>query len=95
MSNSTLYLVQASYANTLQHIQQLASLINPEDSIILMGEAVLHIADEQIQQFGTCYVLENDAEILSKSMNYSHMKVIDYAAFTDLCLRFKRCISLK
>ena len=95
MSNSTLYLLQSSYANTSQSITQLGQLITVGDTIVLMGESVLFIADEQIQQFGTCYVLEQDVQILGKHAHYNHMHVINYAQFADLCLQYMRCISLK
>ncbi|OTG79491.1 hypothetical protein B9T33_11930 [Acinetobacter sp. ANC 5054] len=95
MSNSTLYLIQSSYANTLQCIHQLRNLVAEADAIVLMGEAVLFIADEQIQQLGTCYVLEQDVQILAKNANYNHMQVISYAEFADLCLQYNRCVTLK
>ena len=95
MSNSTLYLLQSSYANTSQSITQLAQFIAAGDAIVLMGESVLFITDEQIQQLGTCYVLEQDVQILGKHAHYNHMHVINYAQFADLCLQYMRCISLK
>lgn len=95
MSNSTLYLLQSSYANASQSITQLGQLITVGDAIVLMGESVLFIADEQIQQFGTCYVLEQDVQVLGKHAHYNHMQVINYAQFVDLCLQYTRCMSLK
>ena len=95
MSNSTLYLLQSSYTNTSQSITQLGQFIAAGDAIVLMGESVLFITDEQIQQLGTCYVLEQDVQILGKHAHYNHMHVINYAQFADLCLQYMRCISLK
>ena len=95
MSNNSLYLVQSCYSNTLQHIQQLQSVYTTGDALVLMGEAVLHIADEQIQKLGTCFVLESDAQILGHDVHFSHMHICTYAEFADLCLKYQRCITLK
>ena len=95
MSDKTLYLVQSSFQQTDSVLNQLEHLYTAHDHIVLMGDAVLFVQDPRILNKQHVAVLENDAEILGKSMNYSHMKVIDYAAFADLCLGFKRCISLK
>ena len=95
MSNTSLYLVQSCYSKTLQHIQQLQSVYTTGDALVLMGEAVLHIADEQIQKLGTCFVLESDAQMLGNDVHFSRMQSCTYAEFADLCLKYQRCITLK
>ena len=93
MSDKTLFLVQSSFHTASQHLNGLSHVLSSEDSIVLMGDAVLHYQHGTLQNFMNVYALYTDLEILGET---SHDLIsIDYAQFADLCLKFNRCISLK
>ena len=94
MTNNTLYLVQSSYSHTQRSLEQLQHIANAEDSLVLMGDAVLCLNDATFQTELKTYILETDADILA-SAPPTHVQVLSYADFADLVLNFKRCVSLK
>lgn len=94
MSENTLYLVQASFATTTQHLATVEQLYQQGDAVVLMGEAVLHLNANILKGLNTFYMLNNDAEILA-GQTAANMQTLDYAEFADLCLQYTRCISLK
>lgn len=106
MNSHTLYLIQSNFANTEHALNQLAQIYSSDDAVVLMGDAVLHIGSEQFNNLLsttlkiqiTLFILENDAELLSQqtldSMQYP-IQIISYAEFSELVLKYKRCISLK
>lgn len=94
MTDANLYLIQASFDSTATSLAQLNAMYAPQDSVVLMGDAVLHQHHPLCAQLDKIYVLENDAEILNGHLA-KNVHPIDYAAFTTLCLAHQRCISLK
>ena len=91
--NKTIYLVQSQFSATGQALNKLQAIYQHGDDVVLMGDAVLHVAHNVIQQLPYVYVLEADAENIAAAP--SNMKTISYAEFAALCLEHKRCISLK
>ena len=94
MSDSTLYLVQSTFAHTDASINSLLQLYVNGDAVVLMGDAVLFIEDARLKNLTNIYVLENDAEILADTLP-SSIQLMNYAEFADLVLNFTRSISLK
>lgn len=93
MLNRTLYLVQSNFHAADNHLNKLANVFTEQDTVVLMGDAVLQHQHEALNNYLNVYALNNDLEILG---NISHDLIgIDYAKFADLCLQFTRCISLK
>ena len=94
MTDANLYLIQASFDSTATSLAQRNAMYAPQDSVVLMGDAVLHQHHPLCAQLDKIYVLENDAEILNGHLA-KNVHPIDYAAFATLCLAHQRCISLK
>lgn len=94
MSDSTLYLVQSTFAHTDASINSLLQLYANGDAVVLMGDAVLFIEDARLKNLTNIYVLENDAEIWADTLP-SSIQLMNYAEFADLVLNFTRSISLK
>lgn len=94
MENSALFLIQSSYNNLDKIWEQLAQMAQSDDHIVIMGDASLAIPATVFSRYAHLYCLENELGLLSNE-NCEHIKVIDYAAFADLVLQFKRCITLK
>ena len=94
MSDSTLYLVQSTFAHTDASINTLLQLYANGDAVVLMGDAVLFIEDARLKNLTNIYVLENDVEILVDTLP-SSIQLMNYAEFADLVLNFTRSISLK
>jgi sulfur relay protein TusB/DsrH len=93
MSDKTLYLIQSVFHTADQQLSALTHILIENDSVVLMGDAVLHHQHSTLQNFMNVYALTSDLEILGK---ISHdLIAIDYAQFADLCLKFTRCVSLK
>lgn len=99
MSDKTLYLVQATASNITQCTQQLHSLLDSEDAIVLMGDSVLALISTDILSLPQpIYVIDLDLQLLPQVMIDElspKFSEIDYSGFSDLVLNFKRCISLK
>lgn len=94
MSNHTLYLIQSNYTNTPAILNKLNQMIQGDDSVVLMGDAVFFNESAYIKSCSNLYILENDAENLP-SIESSATQIIDYDEFSDLVLNFKRCVTLK
>ncbi|WP_216934153.1 MULTISPECIES: DsrH/TusB family sulfur metabolism protein [unclassified Acinetobacter] len=94
MSNHTLYLIQSTYAATTQILDQLAQFYTTGDQVVLMGEAVLQLEHSFLQSLQQVHILENDAQLLIQPFP-EQIKLLNYADFADLCLKFNRCISMK
>ena len=94
MTQSTLYLVQASYHHTPRIIEELAKLFHKDDQIVFMGDSVAHLSAEMIQPFESVSCLSIEKDLLDTDTLFQ-VKVLDYDQFADLVLTFNRCISLK
>ncbi|MFI7901527.1 DsrH like protein, partial [Acinetobacter baumannii] len=53
MTQSTLYLVQASYHHTPRIIEELAKLFHKDDQIVFMGDSTAQLSVNICQQFGS------------------------------------------
>jgi len=94
MNPSTLYLVQSTYHNTPNIIDELGHLYQVGDQIIFMGESVARLSTQIIQQFKSVSCLSIEKDLLDTD-TLAQINVLDYDQFADLVLTFNRCISLK
>ncbi|CAI3139710.1 hypothetical protein MWMV18_MWMV18_01181 [Acinetobacter calcoaceticus] len=94
MNPSTLYLVQSTYHNTPNIIDELGHLYQVGDQIIFMGESVARLSAQIIQQFKSVSCLSIEKDLLDAD-TLAQINVLDYDQFADLVLTFNRCISLK
>lgn len=94
MNPSTLYLVQSTYHNTPNVIDELGNLYQKGDQIIFMGDSVVRFSAEMIQQFESVSCLSIEKDLIDTD-TLAQMNVLDYDQFADLVLTFNRCISLK
>lgn len=94
MNPSTLYLVQSTYHNTPNIIDELGHLYQAGDQIIFMGDSVARLSAQIIQQFKSVSCLSIEKDLLDAD-TLTQMNVLDYDQFADLVLTFNRCISLK
>lgn len=94
MNPSTLYLVQSTYHNTPNVIDELGNLYQKGDQIIFMGDSIAQLSAEMIQQFEnvSCLSIEKD---LIDTDTLTQINVLEYDQFADLVLTFNRCISFK
>lgn len=94
MNPSTLYLVQSTYHNTPNIIDELSHLYQAGDQIIFMGDSVARLSAQIIQQFKSVSSLSIEKDLLDAD-TLAQINVLDYDQFADLVLTFNRCISLK
>ncbi|MCK4081944.1 hypothetical protein [Acinetobacter radioresistens] len=94
MTDKTLFLVQSDYSSTPQALSKLQKIYSPEDTIVLMGEAVLYFSVEWLKECASLYILRNDTELLMEKLP-DFIDQIDYLKFADIILQFNRCIRLK
>lgn len=94
MNPSTLYLVQSTYHNTPNVINELGNLYQEGDQIIFMGDSIARLSSELIQQFESVSCLSIEKDLIDKD-TLAQINVLDYDQFADLVLTFNRCISFK
>lgn len=94
MTNQTLYLIQSYYANTEMILTKLNTMIDSNDSVVLMGDAVFFNQSLNTQICSNLYVLENDAENIPNVASVD-FKIIGYDQFSNLILAYTRCVTLK
>ncbi|EPF6069642.1 hypothetical protein J671_2223 [Acinetobacter sp. 1130196] len=94
MTQSTLYLVQASYHHTPRIIEELEKLFHQDDQIVFMGDSTAQLSVDICQQFGSVSCLSHEKDLIDAE-TLAHVKVLNYDQFADLVLQFNRCISLK
>lgn len=94
MTQSTLYLVQASYQHTPQIIQELEKLFDKDDQIVFMGDSTAQLSVSICQHFGSVSCLAHEKDLIDAEI-LAHVKLLNYDQFADLVLQFNRCISLK
>jgi 2-hydroxy-3-keto-5-methylthiopentenyl-1-phosphate phosphatase len=94
MNPSTLYLVQSTYHNTPNVIDELGNLYQKGDQIIFMGDSVVRLSAEMIQQFESVSCLSIEKDLIDTD-TLTQINVLDYDQFADLVLIFNRCISFK
>lgn len=93
LASNTLYLIQASYSAAPMALSKLQQLYTAGDSVVFMGDAVMHASSGILQTLQNCFVLRNEQPLLNDSNH--QIQLIDYDAFATLCLQYSRCISLK
>lgn len=89
MQSSTLFLVQTNYANTEKQLQRLNRLLQTDDAIVMMGEAILH-TQCIIEASHPIYVLDNEKALLTTDT----AQIIDYKTFAELILQHTKVIRL-
>jgi len=94
MTDKTLFLVQSDYSSTPQALSKSQKIYSPEDTIVLMGEAVLYFSVEWLKECDSLYILRTDTELLIEELP-DFIDQIDYLKFADIILQFNRCIRLK
>lgn len=94
MKNPTLFLIQSSYANTPNIWNDLQQLGNSADHIVVMGDAILKLEPIVILTFPNLYCLSNEQPLLNDIFK-NQIKILEYAQFADLVLKFEHCVSLK
>ena len=94
MLTATLYLIQSDYSSSEAKLAQLHSLLHNGDSVVLMGDAVLHAHHASLAALEQLYVLETDAILLSNPAP-PQLNVISYSQFADICLAHTRCMTIK
>lgn len=94
MNPSTLYLVQSTYHNTPNVIDELGNLYQKGDQIIFMGDSVTRLSAEMIQQFESVSCLSIEKDLIDTD-TLTQINVLEYDQFADLVLTFNRCISFK
>lgn len=93
-NHTTLFLLQSDHAQSPNKILDLIQLYSPQDSVVVMGDAVLHLNHPQLLEIDQCYMLQTDSDLLIQAPP-PNIKIIDYAQFAQLVLQFNRCISIK
>jgi sulfur transfer complex TusBCD TusB component (DsrH family) len=94
MISPVLYLIQSDYSNTANMLNKVLQLYTSDDSVVLMGEAILFSDQAVLKQLKKIYILENDAEIFCDRQT-TDLNILNYSEFADLCLQYKQCITLK
>ena len=94
MANTTLFLIQAAYSNTEKVWIDLAEMAQTDDSIIVLGDAVLQITLNIVKDYSNLYCLSNEQTLLNDDVK-EHISVIEYTELADLVLQFRRCVTLK
>lgn len=96
MMQNTLYQLQMSYYQQDKILSQLQQIIQPQDSILLLGDGIFSIQHpilSTLAQNHRVYILHYDEKIYPKYPDFIH--ILDEQAWVDLILTHQRCISLK
>ena len=94
MKNSTLFLVQSPYNNVNKILDELAHMAKADDHIVMMGDSVLQVTDAVVDIYQNIYCLNNEQGLLQDALK-QHIRILEYAQFANLVLKFQRCITLK
>lgn len=94
MKNSTLFLVQSPYNNVNKILDELAHMAKADDHIVMMGDSVLQVTDAVVDIYQNIYCLNNEQSLLQDALK-QHIRILEYAQFANLVLKFQRCITLK
>ena len=93
MKKPSLFLIQANHQH-VQVWQDLQQMAQSNDHIVVMGDALLHIAHSLFDTFPHVYCLSNEQHLLANDVQ-NRVKCIEYADLANLVMQFERCISLK
>ena len=94
MKNSTLFLVQSPYNNFNKILDELSQMAKADDHIVMMGDSVLQVTDAVVDIYQNIYCLNNEQSLLQDALK-QHIRILEYAQFANLVLKFQRCITLK
>lgn len=94
MKNRTLFIIQSNYMNTDKILVELAQMAQTEDSIVVLGDALLKLTNAIIDIYPNLYCLSNEQTLLYNELK-PQFKVIEYSEFANLVLEFENCVSLK
>ena len=94
MKNSTLFLVQSPYNNVNKILDELSQMAKADDHIVMMGDSVLQVTDAVVDIYQNIYCLNNEQSLLQDALK-QHIRILEYAQFAELVLKFQRCITLK
>lgn len=94
MKNRTLFIIQSNYMNTDKILVELAQMAQTEDSIVVLGDALLKLTNAIIDIYPNLYCLSNEQTLLNNELK-PQFKVIEYSEFANLVLEFENCVSLK
>ncbi|WP_394660864.1 hypothetical protein [uncultured Acinetobacter sp.] len=92
--NNTIYLIQTSFASTASALNKVQQVFVEGDQIVIMGEALSALTSENICSFQSYYCLNNERILLNPDLS-SAIIPLDYSAFVDLVLQYKRSVSFK
>ncbi|MFM6958655.1 MAG: hypothetical protein ACKOXD_08935 [Acinetobacter sp.] len=65
MANTTLFLIQAAYSNTEKLWNDLAEMAQTDDSIVVLGDAVLQVTPNIVKDYSNLYCLSNEQTLLN------------------------------
>ncbi|ENW96489.1 hypothetical protein [Acinetobacter sp. NIPH 298] len=94
MQNTTLFLIQPPYSQLDKMWADLCQMAQADDSIVIMGDAALHIPQTILDRFSHLYGLSSEQSLLNVEIK-EYVKIIEYTQFADLVLHFDRCVTLK
>ena len=94
MKNSTLFLIQSPYNNASKILAELTHMAKVDDHIVMMGDSVLQVTDAVVDTYPNIYCLSNEQSLLQDALK-QHIRILEYAQFANLVLKFQRCITLK
>lgn len=94
MKNRTLFIIQSNYMNTDKILVELAQMAQTEDSIVVMGDALLKLTNAIVGVYPNLYCLSNEQTLINNDFK-PQFKVIEYSEFADLVLESVNCVSLK
>lgn len=80
--------------NTDKILVELAQMAQTEDSIVVMGDALLKLTNAIVDIYPNLYCLSNEQTLINTKFK-PQFKVIEYSEFADLVLEFENCVSLK
>lgn len=92
--DKSLYLIQSDYDRTSGILDRIDDFYADSDSIVLIGDAVLHHMDARLSNKLSVYILERELDLLPDPCP-KHIQVLNPAAFADLVLHYRRCITFK
>lgn len=94
MKNRTLFIIQSNYMNTDKILVELAQMAQTEDSIVVMGDALLKLTNAIVGVYPNLYCLSNEQTLINNKFK-PQFKVIEYSEFADLVLESVNSVSLK
>lgn len=92
---NTLYLLQGNYQQSLATLHQLNAMLDTQDGVVLLGEAVLAYLDILPNLTQTIYILDEEYQHLNThAQNHLNAQVISFDGLADLVLHYQRCVRL-